>query len=95
MKKIKIAITVSLRMMGAIKTSIIEVPEDFSEKQIEEAARQRMFEMIEWSYLKTTETEGDYCPKCHSPKFGEYKQKFGYCYNCSFGLMEPPQKLGQ
>ena len=45
-----IEVTVSLGLVGCVRTGTIEVEDDASEDEIEETARDALFELITWSW---------------------------------------------
>ena len=47
-----VKVYVSLDLVGCKQETEIEVEDDCSEKEIEEMARDAMYEMIEWGYEK-------------------------------------------
>jgi hypothetical protein len=49
----KIEVSVSTRVVGSRVKEIIELPDDTPEDEIEEYARETMFEMIEWNWRET------------------------------------------
>lgn len=53
----KIEVSVRTNLVGSKVTEVIELPDDFTDEEIEAAARDAMFNMIEWNWQKVDSEE--------------------------------------
>lgn len=54
----KLVVYVSLGLVGCKQSCEIEVDDDTSETEVEEIAKEAMFELIEWGYVPAAEYKG-------------------------------------
>lgn len=53
----KIEVRVRTNLVGSKVTDVIELPDDSTDEEIETAARDAMFNMIEWDWCKVDSEE--------------------------------------